>query len=242
LAEAEMDSVASPRPSFITPGGIVRLGKRIGLLIQANLGRWRRDKEGSVGRPLPIIALRRADKMEALLEQLGERLNRALARQAQLEGQLHQAKEMADQWEHRVDEALRAGDETAAREAVRHKLAYAQAASELGSSLARETAAITGIQADLTKLESRLARVREKSRIPSPATEKQDFQNERTSGNTTTSVAVSVTDEASPAEEVTGNLDALGERMSRVWSDTEIEDELDAIKSRLSAGHSAGTG
>ena len=209
----------------------MRLGKRVGLLIRANLGRWRRDKDPGE------TALRRADKMEALLEQLGERLNRALARQAQLEGQLRQAKEMAGQWEHRVDEALRAGDETAAREAVRHKLAYAQAASELGSSLARETAAITGIQADLTKLESRLARVREKSRIPSPATESQ-----LVSGNTTTSVAVSVTDEASPAGEAAGNLDALGERMSRVWSDTEIEDELDAIKSRLSAGHSAGTG
>ena len=208
----------------------MRLGKRIGLLIRANLGRWRRDKDPGE------TALRRADKMEALLEQLGERLNRALARQAQLEGQLRQAKEMAGQWEHRVDEALRAGDETAAREAVRHKLAYAQAASELGSSLARETAAITGIQADLTKLESRLARVREKSRIPSPATESQ-----LVSGNTTTSVAVSVT-KVSLAEEAAGNLDALGERMSRVWSDTEIEDELDAIKSRLSAGHSAGTG
>jgi phage shock protein A len=209
----------------------VRLGKRIGLLIRANLGRWRRDKDPGE------TALRRADKMEALLEQLGERLNRALARQAQLEGQLRQAKEMAGQWEHRVDEALRASDETAAREAVRHKLAYAQAASELGSSLARETAAITGIQADLTKLESRLARVREKSRIPLPATESQ-----LVSGNTTTSVAVSVTDKVSPAGEAAGNLDALGERMSRVWSDTEIEDELDSIKSRLSAGHSAGTG
>ena len=209
----------------------MRLGKRIGLLIRANLGRWRRDKDPGE------TALRRADKMEALLEQLGERLNRALAQQAQLEGQLRQAKEMAGQWEHRVDEALRAGDETAAREAVRHKLAYAQAASELGSSLARETAAITGIQADLTKLESRLARVREKSRIPSPATESQ-----LVSGNTTTSVAVSVTDKASRAGEAAGNLDALGERMSRVWSDTEIEGELDAIKSRLSAGHSAGTG
>ncbi|MCK4315621.1 MAG: PspA/IM30 family protein [Anaerolineae bacterium] len=209
----------------------MRLGKRIGLLIRANLGSWRRDKDPGE------TALRRADKMEALLEQLGERLNRALARQAQLEGQLRQAEEMAGQWEHRVDEALRAGDETAAREAVRHKLAYAQAASELGSSLARETAAITGIQADLTKLESRLARVREKSRIPSPATESQ-----LVSGNTTTSVAVSVTGKASPAGEAAGNLDALGERMSRVWSDTEIEGELDAIKSRLSAGHSAGTG
>ena len=209
----------------------MRLGKRIGLLIRANLGRWRRDKDPGE------TALRRADKMEALLEQLGERLNRALARQAQLEGQLRQAKEMAGQWEHRVDEALRAGDETAAREAVRHKLAYAQAASELGSSLARETAAITEIQADLTKLESRLARVREKSRIPSPATESQ-----LVSGNTTTSVVVSVTDKVSPAEEAAGNLDVLGERMSRVWSDTEIEDELDAIKSRLSVGHSAGTG
>jgi phage shock protein A len=210
----------------------MRLGKRIGLLIRANLGRWRRDKDPGE------TALRRADKMEALLEQFGERLNRALARQAQLEGQLRQAKEMAGQWEHRVDEALRAGDETAAREAVRHKLAYAQAASELGSSLARETAAITEIQADLTKLESRQARVREKSRIPSPATESQ-----LVSGNTiTTSVAVSVTDKASPAGEAAGNLDALGERMSRVWSDTEIEGELDAIKSRLSAGHSAGTG
>lgn len=209
----------------------MRLGKRVGLLIRANLGRWRRDKDPGE------TALRRADKMEALLEQLGERLNRALARQAQLEGQLRQAEKMAGQWEHRVDEALRAGDETAAREAVRHKLAYAQAASELGSSLARETAAITGIQADLTKLESRLARVREKSRIPSPATESQ-----LVSGNTTTSVAVSVTDKVSPAGEAAANLDALGERMSRVWSDTEIEGELDAIKSRLSAGHSAGTG
>ena len=210
----------------------MRLGKRIGLLIRANLGRWRRDKDPREA------ALRRADKTEALLEQLGGKLNRALARQAQLESQLRQAKEMACQWDHRADEALRGGDETAAREAVRHKLAYTQVASEICASLAREAAAIKELQADLTKLESRLTRVRRKPRAPSPPVTKA----QPITGDTTTSVAASVTDQASLAEEAAGNLDDLRERMSRVWSDKEIENELDAIKSRLSAGRSAETG
>jgi phage shock protein A len=190
----------------------MRLGKRISLLIQAGLGRRRRRDEDRVE-----ATLRRADKTEALLEQLGERLNRALARQIQLEGQVRQAEEMARQWDRRADEALRAGDEAAAREAIRHKLAYTQVAGELGSSLARQTAAVEGLRGDLARLESRLARLRAqtgaKSRAPSPSPPP-----------------------APPADEAADSVEALRERMSRLWSDKEIENELDAIKSRLSAG------
>jgi phage shock protein A len=183
-------------------------------------------------------ALRRADRTEALLEQLGERLNRALARQAKLRGQWRQAEEMARQWDRRVDEVLRAGDEAAAREAVRNKLAYTQVATELGASLARETAVITELQGDLAKLESRLARVREKSRAPLPPVQ----EPQPATGDTTVSAAIPAADQGSAGEEVARGLDALRERMSRVWSDDEIEQELDAIKNRLSAGGSAETG
>ena len=205
----------------------MHLGKRIGLLIRANLGRLgRRDKD-----PMET-ALRCADKTEALLEQLGERLNRALARQAQLEGQIRQAEEMAHQWDQRADEALRAGDEKAAREAVRNKLAYTRAISELGSSLTRETAATEELRSDLAKLESRLARVRPRPRTASsPSKEPQSIAED-----IPTSTATPATAKTSPAEEVDGDLESLWERMSRVWSDDEIENEMDAIKSRLSAG------
>ena len=212
----------------------MRLGERIGLLIRTKLGRWRRDEDRGE------TVLRRADKMEALLEQLEERLNRALVRQSQLESQLRQAKEMAGQWDRRADEALRAGDEATAREAVRHKLAYTQVASQLQSSLAQQTTATTELQADLAKLESRLVRARKKPRVPSapsspvtlstlsqPATEK-----------ATGPVAAAIPS-PSPSEKDIDSLETLQERMSRVWSDDEIENELDAIKNRLSEGRSA---
>lgn len=216
----------------------MRLGKRIELLIRANLGRWRRRDEDRAE-----TALHRADKMEALLEQLGERLNRALARQTQLKSQLRQAEEMARQWDHRADEALRAGDEATAREAVRHKLAYTQVASQLQSSLARQTAATRELQADLTKLESRLARVREKSPASSPPLlpGASSTSSQPATEKVTRPVAATITAPASPGEEDAGSLKALRERMSRVWSDDEIENELDAIKSRLSAGRSVDT-
>jgi phage shock protein A len=214
----------------------MRLGERIGLLIRTKLGRWRRDENRAEA------VLRRADKMEALLEQLEERLNRALVRQSQLESQLRQAKEVARQWDRRADEALRAGDEATAREAVRHKLAYTQIASQLQSSLARQTTATTELQADLTKLESRLARARKKPHVPSapspsitPSTPSQPATEEATRP-----VAAAITS-PSPSEKDVDSLETLRERMSQVWSDDEIESELDAIKSRLSAGRSADT-
>jgi phage shock protein A len=210
----------------------MHLGKRISLLIRANLGRLgRRDRDPAEA------ALRRADKTEALLEQLGERLNRTLARQAQLEGQIRQAEEMARQWDQRADEALRAGNEAAAREAVRNKLAYTQAATELRSSLTREAAATRGLQKDLAKLESRLARVREKRHVPPPPTLDSQPATEDISTSVTTPAAVGV----SPAEEISDELKTLQERMSQIWSNDDIENELDAIKSRLSAGRSTPT-
>lgn len=211
----------------------MHLGKRIGLLIRANLDRWRRrDKEAIEA------TLRRADKTEALLEQLGQRLNRALVRQAKLESQLREAERMARQWDHRADESLRAGDEAAAREAVRQKLAYTQVARDLGASLAREAAAIGELQSELAKLESRLARIRAKSRVPSPAT----TESRTTTAEATMPASTPAPDALAVAEESVGDLDTLQERMSRVWSDEEIENELDAIKSRLSAGRSSADG
>ncbi|UCC63263.1 MAG: PspA/IM30 family protein [Anaerolineae bacterium] len=208
----------------------MHLGKRIGLLIRANLDRWRRrDKEAIEA------TLRRADKTEALLEQLGQRLNRPLVRQAKLESQLREAERMARQWDHRADESVRAGDEAAAREAVRQKLAYTQVARDLGASLAREAAAIGELQSELAKLESRLARIRAKSRVPSPAT----TESRTTTAEATMPASTPAPDALAVAEESVGDLDTLQERMSRVWSDEEIENELDAIKSRLSAGRSS---
>ncbi len=198
----------------------MHLRKRIGLLIRANLSR-RRER----GKDHAEVALRRADKTEALLEQLGERLNRALARQTQLAGQLRQAEEIVRQSDQRADEALRAGDEAAAREAVRHKLAYTQVAGELGASLARQAAATETLRADLARLESRLARVRAQVEKQPPA-----------SAPPATTIAA----QTLPVEETADSLEALRQRMDRVWSDTEIESELDAIKNRLSAGRPAG--
>jgi hypothetical protein len=39
-----------------------------------------------------------------------------------------------------------------------------------------------------------------------------------------------------PDEQIATSLEALQERMNRVWSDQEVENELEAIKSRLSSG------
>jgi len=212
----------------------MRLGERIGLLIRTKLGRGRRDEDRSEA------VLRRADKMEALLEQLEERLNRALVRQSQLESQLRQAKEMAGQWDRRADEALRAGDEATAREAVRHKLAYTQVASQLQSSLARQTTATTELEADLTKLESRLVRAQKRPRVPSaPSSPVTPSTPSQPATEKATRPVAAVILSPSPSEKDIDSLEILQERMSRVWSDDEIENELDAIKSRLSEGRSA---
>lgn len=198
----------------------MRLRKRIELLIRAKLGSWRRRDKDSIE-----DTLRRADKMEALLEQLGERLKHAMARQTKLEDQLQQAKEMARQYDHRADETLRTGNEAAAREAIRYKLAYSQIASELEASLARQTAATQDLQSDVAKLESRLSRVQ--ARTPATATMPPPAAKEATQPTAV---------EALPDEQVATSLEALQERMNRVWSDQEVENELEAIKSRLSSG------
>ena len=189
----------------------MRLAKRIGLLIRAKIGRRRSSQDRAE------TVLRRADKTEALLEQIEERLKRASARQIQLQNQLRQAQEMALQWDSRADKALRAGDNDAAREAIRHKLAYTQVAAQLQGSLARQTAAAQELETDVNKLESRLKGIQsQKSKTPRPSSEQ-------------------------PAQETFGKetlegVESLRERMNRVWSDQEIDKELDAIKSRLSAG------
>ncbi len=199
----------------------MRLGRRIGLLIQANLNRWL-----GRGEDRTEAALRRADKTEALLEQLGERLNRALARQAQLEGQLRQAQEMARQWDRRADEALRAGNEAAAREAVRNKLAYAQLSDQLQTWLAQQSAATAELETDLNRLESRLARARPKTGQESPAPAK----------TAAAPAAEAAPAQSPPVEKGVESLETLRQRMDRVWSEAEIEGELEAIKNRLSGG------
>ncbi len=199
----------------------MRLGRRIGLLIQANLNRWL-----GRGEDRTEAALRRADKTEALLEQLGERLNRALARQAQLEGQLRQAQEMARQWDRRADEALRAGNEAAAREAVRNKLAYAQLSDQLQTWLAQQSAATAELETDLNRLESRLARARPKTGQESPAPAK----------TAAAPAAEAAPAQSPPVEKAVESLETLRQRMDRVWSEAEIEGELEAIKNRLSGG------
>ncbi len=206
----------------------MRLGKRIGLLIRAKLTRRRQDRTETV--------LRRADKMEALLEQLEGRLRRALARRAQLETQLRQAEEMARQWDRRADEALRAGDEAAAREAIRHKLAYTQLASELQSFVAQQADASDELQTDLTELQSRLTSVRPRTPRP-PSQTVEPVKSSAPSESATEEAAQS----ASPGDKDAASLEGLRERMSRVWSDEEIENELNAIKNRLSAESSTHT-
>lgn len=193
----------------------MRLGNRIGLLIRAKVAQWLRGGESDVD-----AALRRADETETLLEHLAQRISRARAREARLEGQIGQARALADQWESRADEALRRGDETAAREAIRQKMAYVKAAAELESSMSRQHAAAQELAGEMAKLESRMKRTESKAgEVPA------------------TSGAAPASDEAE-----TPSLDALRERMSRAWSDGEIEEELEAMKQRLSADPGKKTG
>ena len=179
----------------------MHLRKRIGLLISAKLRGRRRAHD------LDQAALRRADKMEALLEQLDGRLWRAAGRRSQLQSHMQKVEEKARLWDQRADEALLAGDEEAAREAIRHKLAYSKIAAELAASLARRSVAAQELQTGADKLESQLNRGQAKAQ-----------------------------DAGQSGEESVTELESLRERMSRVWSEDEIEDELQDIKKRLSSG------
>jgi chromosome segregation ATPase len=197
----------------------MRLRDRIGLLIRAQVGRWLRGGEDKIE-----TALRRADEMEVLLEHLGRRLNRAQARVGRLEGQIRQARAETRRWESRADEALRRGDEAAAREAIRQKMAHDRVAEVLESSLSRQRTAAQELTEQISELESHLDRA--DARSPSPISGSEQVNE----------AALPNQDE----DEILG-LDALRERMSRTWSGQEIEEELNAIKRRLSSDLGKGT-
>ncbi|MFZ5915402.1 MAG: PspA/IM30 family protein [Chloroflexota bacterium] len=202
----------------------MRLRDRIGLLIRSQVG-WllRRDQDRAEA------TLRRADKTEALLAQMEAHLERISARQSVLQGQLQQAQAMAHQWQTRADDALRAGDESAARAALRQKVAYTRTAETLQASLDRHGAAARELTADLDRLETRLAQGRPQVEHPRPQVTPAPAPEIKTA-----------TTEAAETAEALESLETIQERMSRVWSDAQIEQELDAMKARLSAGNRPG--
>jgi len=202
----------------------MRLRDRIGLLIRSQVG-WlsRRDQDRAEA------TLRRTDKTEALLAQMEARLERISARRSVLEGQLQQAQAMAHQWQTRADDALRAGDESAARAALRQKVAYTRTAETLQASLDRHGAAARELTADLDRLETRLAQGRPQVEHSRPQVASAPAPEIKTA-----------TAEAAETAEALESLETIQERMSRVWSDAQIDQELDAMKARLSAGNRPG--
>ena len=184
-------------------------------------------------------------EMEDAVRETQEKAAKAIAGLQALQRKLEEQKQLAKRWEKRAEEALRAGDEDAAREALRRKLTHQNAIDDLGAQVERQQEAVDALTKSLAALREKLedARARaEALKAAAASAEAQKAAAEATGRTPDTSafdeferVAERIerrADELEAAAEL--DVDALEAEFAEAEQDEQVEGELEALKKRIS--------
>ncbi|MBE9076678.1 PspA/IM30 family protein [Romeria aff. gracilis LEGE 07310] len=100
--------------------------------------------------------------MQNDLIQLRQAVAQAIATQKRTERQCDQARSTAEEWYRRAELALQKGDETAAREALTRRQAYAGQANAMDQQMQEQTRVVTELKQNMRSLEAKIAETRTK--------------------------------------------------------------------------------
>ncbi len=125
--------------------------ERIALLIKVNL----QDLLLESADPQETAAYWRAE-MEGGLAGAKDAVAKAVTQERRLEKQIKAAQASADEWDAKIDAALRAGDDTRARSALKRKTTYECVVSELQQKLAHQHQVTAGMKKSVSALQAQV--------------------------------------------------------------------------------------
>ncbi len=218
---------------------------RIGMVARSNLNALITAAED----PEKILEQTIIDMQEDLV-QLRQAVAQAMAALKRQEQQYKQAESQVNEWERRAMLALQKGDENLAREALNRKKTYADTLASIKPGYEQTLAQVNQLKKNLTILESKIAEAKTKkemlkSRIQA-AKAQENLNNMMGKINTKSAAAafermeerVMMAEAKASATSELG-MDNLESQFAMLESSSDIDDELMAMKARLSGASSA---
>lgn len=219
---------------------------RLGRLIRANLNSLISQAED----PEKILEQTVIDMQDDLIK-LRQAVAQAIATQKRTERQCSQAQSTATEWYQRAQLALQKGDEHLAREALTRRKSYQETADALKSQIEQQSAIVSQMKQNMVGLERKLAEAKTKKDmyIARARSAKASQQINEMMGRFNPSGAMAAFErmeekvnqlEAQSQAIAELNRDTLEERFASLEAGDDIDDELAAMKARLSSSSSAG--
>lgn len=220
---------------------------RIGMVARSNLNALVTAAED----PEKILEQTIIDMQEDLV-QLRQAVAQAMAALKRQEQQYKQAEAQVNEWERRAMLALQKGDENLAREALSRKKTHAETLAAIKPGYDQTMAQVNQLKKNLTILESKIAEAKTKkemlkSRIQA-AKAQENLNNMMGKINTKSASAafermeerVMMAEAKASATSELG-MDNLESQFAMLESNSDIEDEMMAMKARLLGGNSSST-
>ena len=214
---------------------------RLSRLLRANLN----DMVSKAEDPAKILDQSVTD-MQADLVKLRTAVATAIAGQKRLQNQAEQAEAQAKAWYERAELALKKGEEDLAREALSRRKTYTETATALNAQISSQAGQVETLKKSLTALEGKIAEAKTKKdmlKARAQAAQAQEQLQSAVSGlGTNTSMAafeqmeekvLAMEARSQAAAELAG---ADLESQFAALQGSGVEDELEALKTRLSGG------
>ncbi|MCD6351643.1 MAG: PspA/IM30 family protein [Armatimonadetes bacterium] len=205
-------------------------------------------------------ALERAENPERMLDQLiremeetvretQDKAAKAIAALERLRSKLEEQQELAAKWEGRAEDALRTGDEDAAREALRRKRSRDEAAAELQEQVERQQEAVDALKESLKALRAKLEDARTRRDVlksQAASAEAQKAAAEATGATPDTSAFDEFERMAERIEQRSDELeaaaqldvDAVASKFEEKEQDEAIEADLQRLREKMQGGES----
>ena len=214
---------------------------RLSRLLRANLN----DLVSKAEDPAKILDQSVTD-MQADLVKLRQAVATAIASQKRLQNQAEQAETQAKLWYDRAELALKKGEEDLAREALSRRKTYTDTATALNTQVASQAGQVDTLKRSLTALEGKIAEAKTKKdmlKARAQAAQAQE-QLQNAVGNLGTNSSMAAFDQmeekvlamearSQAAAELAG---ADLESQFAALQGSGVEDELEALKTRLQGG------
>jgi len=196
----------------------VSFGKRFARIIRSNLN----DLLSHAEDPEKQMDLALSDMQDAL-RQGKQVLIGALAEEKRLQRELDQADELTRLWEGKAQQAVAAGRDDLAREALRKKRTYADLATELDTRLADQQKAVDDLRAQYKLIERRIAEAQDRRRAVTA--ERVRRSRDRQADAPPSAVASGLIKDRSSFDK----FEEMAEKVERFETETDARRELDTL-------------
>lgn len=194
------------------------IGKRLARIIRSNIN----DLLTAAENPEKQIDLL-VSEMEDGLREAKQLLIRALADEKRLQRQLDEADELAQMWADRAQQAVDAGQDDLARQALRKKRQYEELATEYDEQLYQQQQAVDSLREQYRLLEQRLREAKAKRRTLITEVRRQRAQRQTSTG--ARSIETGAVTDRSAFE----RFDEMAERIESFEAETSARAEVEAL-------------